>query len=522
MNVALIVVDGFGLNPLKEGNAIVSAKPKNLTEYWNYYPKTSLLASGDAVGLSWGEVGNSETGHMNLGAGRIVFQDFSRINNQIEDNSFFKNQKLNEAVNHVKKNNSTLHLFGIFSPGGVHGHMNHLFALLKFAKEQKVPHVALHLISDGRDSPQKSILQYLPKLEATIKNLNLPVVIASISGRYFAMDRDNRWDRTEKTYTMLTQGSTATASNVKDAVESSYKQNINDEFIVPTSILSNGKPTVVKNEDALIFYNYRSDRARQIISALAQKNFIRFDRKIFLEKLLFVIFIQGNSDIPNAQPAFSPNVVERPLAFEISQKKLSQVHIAETEKYAHVTYFFNGGIETAYDLEQRILIPSPKVATYDQKPEMSAEKITQEAISQIKKEFPSLIVINFANPDMVGHTGDYKATEKAINFVDKAIGEIIKIVLDNNGIALITADHGNAEQMIDPITKEIDKEHTTNPVPCILIDQKKRKKTADDIDLSNFPTPIGILGDVTPTILDLLSIPKNELMTGISLIDNLS
>jgi 2,3-bisphosphoglycerate-independent phosphoglycerate mutase len=519
--VILLILDGFGLSPIKEGNAIYLAKPEVLNYLWNYYPKTSLLASGDAVGLSWGEMGNSETGHLNLGAGRIVIQDFSRINLMIDDKSFFKNETLIAACENVKKNKSNLHLMGLFSPGGVHSHMDHLFALLDLAEEQKIEKVYLHLFTDGRDAPPKSALQYLEKLKIKNQKLKINTQIASICGRYYAMDRDNRWERTQAAYDAITKGVGLYAQSAEKAIENAYKQNLSDEFIKPTLIAVNQQEAItVKEKDSLIFFNYRSDRARQLIFAFAQNNFIGFKRDVVLKDIFFAVFVQSDSDIPKAKAAFPPSKIEKSLAEYLSTQNKTQLHLAETEKFAHVTYFFNGGEKKEFSGEKRILVPSPKVATYDLKPEMSVEKITQNALETCHKY--DFSVINFANPDMVGHTGNLEATITAIKAMDQCIEKIVNFCLDKDIKLIITADHGNAEIMIDPITGGIHKEHTTNPVPFIFITKENLKTRPENIDFTSFPTPIGMLADVGPTILELLELEKPDLMTGYSLISSLS
>lgn len=505
----LLILDGFGLSPNVSGNAILSTPTPNFDRLISMYPAISMHASGEAVGLSWGEMGNSEVGHLNLGTGRIIMQDLPRINKTISDDSFFANPELLQAFEFAKKNNGRVHLLGLASSGGVHSHIEHLFALLKFAAKQDFKEIYLHLISDGRDTPEKIFLKDLKKIEAEIEKLKIGK-IATIMGRYFAMDRDNHHDRTKKAYDALTTEISLKFATAEEAVNHAYDNRQTDEFIEPAILADTPR---IAAKDSVIFFNFRSDRAKQ----LAEKLIARQD-------LFFVSFTSyGYEPSPIVKVAFFAPVLEETLAEVVAKADLTQLHIAETEKYAHVTYFFNGGLEKAFAKEERILVPSPKVATYDLKPEMSAEEVASKFCSFFKQKKPAFSVINLANADMVGHTGDFNATKKAIRAVDLALGQIAAEVINQNANLIVTGDHGNAEQMINPQTGEIDKEHTTNPVPMILAfsDKKKAPQTVTvetKIALSA-ATPVGVLCDVTATVIQSLELKMPKVMTGQSLKD---
>ena len=538
--VGLIVLDGWGLAPAGPGNAISLAKTPNFNRFWSYYPHTKLFASGEAVGLPRGEDGNTETGHLNLGAGRIVYQDLPRINMAIADGSFFKNKAFLEAFKHVRENNSNLHLLGLVGSGGVHSNLEHLFALLHLCKEQNISHVYIHIISDGRDSPPSSVLEYVNRLNNEINLLNLGQ-IASIMGRYWAMDRDRRWDRTEKAYLALTQGIGNQATSYEEAIKNAYNQKQTDEFIYPTVIVKNGKPVaLISDNDAVIFFNFRIDRPRQLTKAFVLDNFeevankVSFDpytikyykrhiitetpkypifkRQKKLANLKFVTMTEYEVGLP-VLVAFPLQSIDIPLGRVIADHNLKQIRVSETEKERFVTYYFNGLREAAFPAEDRLIVPSPQVATYDLKPEMSADEMTQAFINKLNLNVYPFFLLNFANPDMVGHTGVIDAATAAIETVDNCLGKIIRALVTLEGACIITADHGNVEEMIDPGTGGINTEHTTNPVPCILIDK--------DLEGRNIEIESGILADVAPTILATMDIAKPNIMTGRNLLQNL-
>lgn len=505
--IVQVIMDGWGLSPELNGNAVFSTPTPNLDKLISMFPFTLLHASGEEVGLEWGEMGNSEVGHLNLGTGRVVMQDLTRINKTINDGGFLNNSTLLETFDFAEAQKSNLHLLGLFSSGGVHAHMDHLFALMRLAKMRNFKNVYIHLISDGRDTAPKVILQDLEKLESLIKELGLGQ-IASVMGRYWAMDRDKHWERIEKAYNCMTKVGGPTAPDAKTAIEQAYKAGQNDEFIEPVAITNIPR---IKANDAVIFYNYRVDRARQI----AQKLIERGD-------LFFASFTSyGYEPTPKVKVAFITPKVSNQLGMILQKNNLSQLHTAETEKYAHVTYFFNGGWEQPFDGEKRILVPSPKVATYDLKPEMSAYELTKKFIAEFSASKPAFTVLNFANPDMVGHTGIFAATQEAIKAVDDNLGQLAAAVLNSDADLIVTADHGNAEQMINPQTNEVDKEHTTNPVPFIIgFKDKIRQNALPSIETKiawAAQPPIGVLADATATIVKRLGIAVPSEITGQSL-----
>lgn len=501
----LVILDGYGLNDNQRGNAIKLANTPNLDSLFEKYPNTIIHASGLDVGLPEGQMGNSEVGHLNIGAGRIVYQELTRISKSITDGDFYKNNTLIKAIENVKDNNSSLHLCGLLSDGGVHSHSTHLYALMELAKIYKVKNVYIHGFLDGRDVPPSSAIKYIQELEERIKQIGVGK-IATISGRYYAMDRDNRWERTKLAYDALTLGIGEYANSGVEAVEQSYKENMVDEFVKPTVILENGNPvTTISDNDSVIMFNFRPDRARQITRAFVDSNFIGFDRPIF-PKLYYVCMTQYDASMPNVSVAFPPQKLENTLGQYIADLGLNQLRIAETEKYAHVTFFFNGGVEDANRNETRILIPSPKVATYDLKPEMSAYEVTDRLIEELDKDLYDLIIVNYANCDMVGHTGYLDAAIRAVEAVDFCIGKLVAKILDKDGQILITADHGNSEEMLDS-KGNIITAHSTNPVPAILINSSEEYFIGE-----------GRLADIAPTILHLMGLPKPKEMTGNSLI----
>ncbi|OGK14645.1 phosphoglycerate mutase (2,3-diphosphoglycerate-independent) [Candidatus Roizmanbacteria bacterium RIFCSPHIGHO2_02_FULL_37_15] len=541
--VILIVLDGFGLASHLPGNAIYLANPQNINSLLYSYPNTTLKASGQAVGLPADEVGNTEVGHLNLGAGRIVYQDLPRINMAIADGSFYKNSVFQEALSHAKKNKSNLHLIGLVGEGSVHSSVDHLYALLYLMKEQNLEKVYLHLITDGRDSPPKSALGSVKSLKEKLDSLKIGI-IASIMGRYYAMDRDRRWERTEKAYECLIKGSVNKTQSVISTIEDSYRQGRTDEFIEPTNIVNpNGEPIVlIKENDAIIFFNYRIDRPRQLTKAFVLENFEQdanktlsfdpyaikyykshlhqeeiltppFQRSPKLNNLYFVTMTEYEKNLA-VKVAFPPIRVHTPLGKVISEAGFSQLRMAESEKERFVTFYFNGQNEASFAQEERLIIPSPKVPTYDTKPEMSAHELTNVLISKLREKKYHFILVNFANPDMVGHTGNIEATTKAIKVIDECLGKIVREALILNYYLLITADHGNAEQKINPQTGEISTEHTNNPVPFVAVGNKF---------LGRFiKLQTGILADVAPTILSLLELPKPQDMTGRNLLEEIS
>lgn len=522
--VLLIILDGWGLSPIEEGNAILQAKTPVLDSLISQFPHSALSASGNEVGLENGEMGNSEVGHLNLGTGRISQQDLPRINNSISDGSFYDNDRLLEACNWVKKNNSKLHLLGLVSNGGIHSHIDHLLALLELAKKQNIKDVVIHMITDGRDCPAKSSESFLEKLNQKIKETGVGKIV-TVSGRFYAMDRDKNWERIEKAYNAMVLGEGEQAVSAETAIKSAYERGESDENITPTAISNSQFP--ISNNDAIVFFNYRQDRAKQLASALCDPEFKGFKRKKIIKNMFFVSFTNfGHEPSPLVKIAFFADKIQNQLAKIISESKLTQLHIAETEKYAHVTHFFNGGIEKEFAGEKRILIPSPKVATYDKKPEMSAIELTKQLTTYNLQHRPDFTVLNFANPDMVGHTGNLTATIKACETVDKCLGKILLNLCTSTPLNLIiVGDHGNAEQMINPTTKDPDKEHTTNSVPFILVNSDKRLAISDkQMSIEEKMTfaatqPTGVLADVSPTIIDLLGLQKPQEMNGQSLKD---
>ncbi|MFY9189603.1 MAG: 2,3-bisphosphoglycerate-independent phosphoglycerate mutase [bacterium] len=503
--VVLIVMDGWGCAPESSGNAIAQARIPNLTWYWRRFPHTLLGAAGEDVGLPAGQMGNSEVGHLNLGAGRIVYQDYSRINRAISQGDFFTNSVLLEAL--AQAQGQSLHLMGLVSDGGVHSHMNHVYALLELAAQHDLQRVFVHAFLDGRDVPPTSAGTYLAALEEKMAELNLGH-IATISGRYWAMDRDRRWERTALAYKALVLGEGKTAPSAAQAIKQAYEQGETDEFVRPTVLVQdNGDPVArVKDGDMIIFFNFRPDRARQLTRTFVDEDFSEFSRGPQPPAVHFVCFIQYDETI-KAPVAFAPQRLTNTLGEYLSRQGLTQLRIAETEKYAHVTIFFSGGEEQPFPGEQRRLIPSPKVATYDLKPEMSAYEVTAAVIEELRQGKFHLVILNYANVDMVGHTGKIAATIQAVETVDRCVGQVVEEVLRQRGVALITADHGNGEEMLDEGNRP-HTAHSCNQVPFIVV--------ADDTDA--WEVRPGRLADVAPTILDLLDLPTPAEMTGESLL----
>ncbi len=501
----LMILDGFGINENENGNAVKLANTPNIDKLMKTCPTTEIYTSGLNVGLPDGQMGNSEVGHTNIGAGRIVYQELTRITKAIEDGDFFSIPEFMEAIENCKKNNSKLHIMGLLSDGGVHSHMRHLFGLLELAKRKDFEDVYVHCFLDGRDTPPASAEGYIMKLEEKMKEKGVGK-IATISGRFYSMDRDKRWNRVQKSYDAMVNGVGQKSTSAITAIESSYQKEIFDEFVEPTVIVNgdNQIATISKN-DSVIFFNFRPDRAREITRVLVDKDFSEFETKKDLN-LFFVCMTQYDETMPNVKIAFKPTTLVNTFGEYISDKGLTQLRIAETEKYAHVTFFFNGGNEKQYKAEDRILVPSPKVETYDMQPEMSAPEVTTKVLEAINSKKYDVIILNYANPDMVGHTGNLDAAIKAIEEIDNDVGKVVEAIRANEGVLLITADHGNSEQMVDYITGEPQTSHTTNPVPLILVGMETAKLKP------------GKLADLAPTMLDIMGLEKPEEMTGESII----
>ncbi|MDE6181909.1 MAG: 2,3-bisphosphoglycerate-independent phosphoglycerate mutase [Eubacteriales bacterium] len=504
----LMILDGFGLNNKEEGNAIKLANTPNLDKIMEEYPCVKGNASGLFVGLPDGQMGNSEVGHLNMGAGRIVYQELTRITKSIQDGDFFENSVLKGAMDNCKERNSALHLMGLLSSGGVHSHNEHLYGLLKMAKMNGIEKVYIHAFLDGRDTPPTSAKGFLEELQAKIKEIGVGK-IATLSGRYYSMDRDNRWERIEHAYNAMVMGKGDSTENVISYIETSYSKGVNDEFVVPTVVIENDKPVGTINEnDSVIFFNYRPDRAREMTRAFCDEKFQEFERDKGFFKTKFVTFTDYDSSLENKEVVFLKESLTNTFGEYISNLGLKQLRMAETEKYAHVTFFFNGGVEEPYKNEDRILIPSPKVATYDLQPEMSAKEVTEKLTENIASGEYDLIIVNYANPDMVGHTGIIDAAIKAIQTVDTCIGEVVDTIVKSDAQMFICADHGNSDQLIDYETGEPFTAHTTNPVPFILINCKKAKGLKED----------GKLADIAPTLLDMMELEQPKEMTGESLL----
>jgi len=499
--LALIILDGYGYNPESYGNAIAAANTPYLDNLFATCPHTTIGASGMDVGLPDGQMGNSEVGHTNIGAGRIVYQELTRITKSIKDGDFFENPVLNEAIENCKKNDSALHLMGLLSDGGVHSHNTHLYGLLELAKKAGLTKVYVHCFMDGRDVPPTSGKDFVEALMAEMKKIGVGE-IATISGRYYAMDRDNRWDRVEKAYNAMVFGEGEYFENPVDIMTASYTDNVTDEFVVPAVCSKNGK---ISANDSVIFFNFRPDRAREITRTFVDDDFNGFERKNGRFPLYFVCMTQYDVTMPNVNVAFKPQSLTNTFGEYIADKGLTQLRIAETEKYAHVTFFFNGGVEASFKNEDRALISSPKVATYDLQPEMSAYEVTEEIVNRINSDKYDVIILNYANCDMVGHTGIFDAAVKAVEAVDKCVSKTVDAILAKGGVALITADHGNADQMYEPDGSPFTA-HTTNKVPLLVAGMDC--ELADD----------GVLADLAPTMLKILGLPQPAEMTGKSLI----
>ena len=503
----LMILDGYGLNDRVEGNAVKEANTPVMDQLMAECPYVKGLASGMAVGLPEGQMGNSEVGHLNMGAGRIVYQELTRITKEIQDGDFFKNEALLHAVKNAKDNGTALHLFGLLSDGGVHSHITHLFGLLELAKREGLENVYVHCFLDGRDTPPQSGKGYVQELTDKLAELGVGK-IATVMGRYYAMDRDNRWDRVERAYNALTKGMGIPAESGVAAVQNSYNNGKNDEFVEPAVVMENGKPVAtIEDGDSVIFFNFRPDRAREITRAFCCDDFAGFAREKRIQTT-YVCFTDYDETIPNKEVAFHKVAITNTFGEFLAAHGLKQARIAETEKYAHVTFFFNGGVEEPNEGEDRILVKSPKVATYDLKPEMGAPEVCEKLVDAIKSQKYDVIIINFANPDMVGHTGVEKAAIAAVETVDSCVGKAVAAIKEVNGQMFICADHGNAEQLIDYETGAPFTAHTTNPVPFILV----------NADPSYTLREGGCLADIAPTLIELMGMEQPKEMTGKSLL----
>ncbi len=514
--LVLVVMDGYGINPRKEANAVTLAQKPNLDRIARDWPHTQLATSGPAVGLPEGQMGNSEVGHLNMGAGKRVLQEYTRVTAAIHDGSFFRNPALLKAVEHVKRNDAKLHFCGLLGPGGVHAHQSHLEACLRLAANHEVEQVYIHAFTDGRDTSPFGAREYMAELVARANEIGgtHPARVATISGRYYAMDRDNRWERIARVYNAMTRGEGVQASDPVGAIAASYERGVTDEFIEPIVLMDDGHPVAtVQAGDSVVYFNFRSDRGRELTKAfvlpeLPPQAAGKFDRGPCLDDLVFVTMTEYEVGLP-VEVAFPADNVDEPIAKILADRGLKQFHTAETEKYAHVTFFFNGGREAPFPGEDRLLIPSPKVATYDLQPEMSAPALTDEAVLRIQSGVYDVIIMNYANADMVGHTGVLEAAIKAVEAVDQGVGRVVEAALAQGGAVLITADHGNAEQLIEYDTGKPHTFHTTNPVPFFfVVPQMPNAVMRSD----------GILADVAPTMLQLLHIPQPRAMTGRTLI----
>ena len=521
----LMILDGFGFNPVAEGNAIAAAKTPNLDKLAEKYPHTTLGASGLSVGLPDGQMGNSEVGHMNIGAGRIIYQELTRITKEIQDGTFFDNQALSDAMDHVVAHGSALHVMGLLSDGGVHSHITHLMAIIDMAKKKSVPQVYVHCFLDGRDVPPRCAEIYIKQLEEHMAQVGLGK-ISMISGRYYAMDRDNRWERVVKAYDAMTLGQGETAPSALEALAAAYSRDENDEFVLPTVIMTaadgSADPVpagLISDNDSVIMFNFRPDRAREITRTLVDDDFTGFERKTRPANIKYVCMTQYDASMPNVTVAFPPQTHTNTLGEYVSKLGKNQIRIAETEKYAHVTFFFNGGVETPNPAEDRILIPSPEVATYDLQPEMSAFAVRDAALDAIRSGKFVLIIMNFANPDMVGHTGIFDAAVAAVEAVDLCVGEIAQAIAQAGGSLFITADHGNADTMVDAAGNVITA-HSTNRVPAILMtpDSSDSSAAASEAAATITLREDGLLADIAPTLLALMGLEQPAEMTGKSLI----
>ena len=507
---ALIILDGFGCSEDSQFNAIAADGAAHIRRYWESYPHTTIQASGMDVGLPTGQMGNSEVGHLNIGAGRIVYQEFTRISKSIADGDFYQNPAFLAAMDNCLQHDSSLHLWGLCSDGGVHSHLEHLYALVRLAHERGLSKVFVHCFMDGRDVPPTSGKGYVEQVDAKLRQLGCGR-IATVMGRYYAMDRDNRFERVEKAYAALTYGEGLHASSAAEAMQASYDAGVTDEFVVPTVITENGAPiATVQSNDSVIFFNFRPDRARELTRSYIFPDFDGFARKNGCFPLCYVCMTQYDKTFDGrVRVAFSPESLDNTLGAYLASCGKTQLRIAETEKYAHVTFFFNGGVEAPNPNEDRCLIPSPKVATYDLQPEMSAYAVADEAVKRIESGKYDVMILNFANPDMVGHTGVMEAATAAVHAVDICADKVVQAILKTGGRCIITADHGNCEKMWDQLENVPFTAHTTNPVPCILVDDAQK-----DVTLRSG----GRLSDLAPTLLALMDLPVPKEMSGTSLV----
>jgi 2,3-bisphosphoglycerate-independent phosphoglycerate mutase len=518
--VVLIVLDGWGVAPDSEGNAITRAQTPVMNRLITGYPAMTLSAASSEVGLNWGEMGNSEVGHLNIGAGRVYYQMCPRINKALSDRSFFENPVFLAAIEHAKSHNSRLHFIGLLSPGGVHSYQGHMYALLEMAASAQFKNVFVHAITDGRDALFNSGADFVTQAVEKMRQLNTGR-IATVVGRYYAMDRDNRWDRVEKAYRAIAEGIGEKATDPVEAVKASYEKKVFDEEIAPTVITENNRPlAVVGPDDAVVFFNFREDRARELTKAFVLPDFDKFNR-VYQPGIFFVTMTEYEKGLP-CKVAFTPDLITDCLAKVASDAGLKQLHVAETEKYAHVTFFMNGQREEPFANEDRILVPSPRVTSYDQKPEMSEGEVTAKTVAAIQDDLYDLIIMNYASPDMVGHTGNLEATIQACSFTDQCVGKVVDAALARGGVVCITADHGNAEEVRNLQTGGVDKEHSTSPVPFIVVGKEYEGMNMGlpegvDADLSVVP-PVGVLGDVAPTVLKILGLDQPPEMTGRPLI----
>ncbi|HBU28107.1 TPA: 2,3-bisphosphoglycerate-independent phosphoglycerate mutase [Candidatus Uhrbacteria bacterium] len=516
----LLILDGFGIAPDDQGNAITQAHTPVIDSLVATYPAMPIRASGEAVGLVWGSMGNSEVGHLTMGAGRVYYQSLPRIDRAIETGDFFENPALLNIMDAVKKTDGTLHIIGLLSEGGVHAHSRHCYAMLELAKKQGLKQVAVHVILDGRDALYNSGYHAVELLQEKVVEIGIGE-IASVSGRFYSMDRDNRWDRTEKAYRAIVEGVGVESTDPLLAMKESYTKEIYDEEFIPTVITKDGKPVAMIQEgDAVFVSNFRPDRARQLTRALVLPTFDGFPRE-YKNNVIVTTMTEYEKGLP-VGVVYPPEVITKGLSEILSNTGMKQLHIAETEKYAHVTFFFNGTRENPFPGEDRVVIPSPRVASYDEVPEMSAVGITDRIVKEVKAGTYDVIIANYANADMVGHTGNFEATKTAVEVVDTAVGRIVEAVLAKNGVVLITADHGNAEEMSNLTTAQMDKEHSTNPIPFIIVGNAFAGQPSVVGDVPNndlsLVSPVGMIADVAPTLLHILGIPKPQSMTGESLI----
>jgi 2,3-bisphosphoglycerate-independent phosphoglycerate mutase len=513
--VVLVVLDGWGVGRGAKGNAIAKASLPTIDKLNNFYPHVALQASGISVGLPWEEAGNSEVGHITLGAGKVIYQSMPRITMDIQTGEFFKRKVFLEAIESTRKNNSSLHFMGLVGKGGVHSYVDHLYALLELARDQKVENLFIHIFTDGRDSAPNSGTDSIQELQKKLTDYKVGK-IATLSGRYFAMDRNDNWDRTEKAYNLMTKGEGNKITDPVAYLMDSYDKKIFDEFIEPAVVVKNDIPVgLIKDKDSVIFFNFREDRARQITKAFVLPGFMKFKRE-FMKDLYFATMIQYEEGLP-VNVAFKPIGIKDPLGKLLSENNLHQLRIAETEKFAHVTYFFNGGLEENYPGEDRVIVPSLSVDSFADAPEMSAKEITEKVFSAVKENKYDFILLNYANADIVGHTGNEEATIKAVEIIDACLARLIPVVLIEGGCLLITADHGNAEELKNNLTGETNTEHSINPVPLWFVTSENHKKDPT-IFVPEEVKVEGLLSDVAPTILALLELKKSEEMTGESLL----